>query len=277
MREPRDQGQGSNGVQPDCSKLKAGLKMLADTDNKHKDSADEWLNGFAPTCFNGSNAAVANGWTHELFNEGDENMLYPGCTYANESEVSALYGEGAPDAWINTNLGSAYEFLAKVIPLQPSACHKATGTCRLIDLPNTWEKEEGAWKTWNGSWKTAAWMAVVLQTQFVNGNAVYKNLSSEEVAFLSTITYENWLAYKNPINANRFAGPNYAAFLMSEMSKAFDGHDRDMARNASMEPRPKLTWSMTHDVNVAFAAGLSIQLAHLNEVPSRIPRVGLLV
>lgn len=172
-------------------------------------------------------------------------MLYSDCTYADREEVAAIYGADAPEAWIRTNLVDQYERLAELIPLKPSACPESQTNCTLMDRPNSWTG--GYWSTWTGSWVDAAHMVTVLQTQFVNGNAVYKNLTSEEISSLFQIATSEWMSYKNAINARRFAGPNYAAYIISEMHKGFRLQD-GMAN--------KITWLMAHDVNVAFAETL---------------------
>ena len=56
--------------------------MYADTDDRDVTSGDLWLAGFAPEC---NLTSTSGDFMHELINEGHQEDLYPGCSYASEA------------------------------------------------------------------------------------------------------------------------------------------------------------------------------------------------
>lgn len=226
-----------------CAEIREAVMIFGDEDQRDTATGDAFLEGFAPDC-RGQLQTVNSKWTHKILNEGKKDMLYESCTYANEAEVSGLIG-GDVEAFQQSNFDSVVKELGALFGCCNHSLCGAAG-CTLDQVPNEWVG--GYWDTWEGGLSHAAHLAVTLQTQLVNNNTVFGNVSADKVSEYYRVAQGYWSTYKNPINKNRFGG-NLMAYLLAALQQAATGTAPVPHLPVTV---PRLQWYLGHDVNVAF-------------------------
>ena len=186
-------------------------------------------------------------------------QLYDNCSYASETEVTALLGGPAAssaaagsstdsgavvDRWLFENLGLAIDKVGTVFGCCNATQCDGASPCTLRQMPQpAWVG--GYWDTWGGKMSAAGHLANTLMLQLVNNGSVTGGVSAEELPELYAIAERGWWTYKNPINAQRFGGDLAATFAV-ELAAAAGVIAPTSGRAAQFQ------YYFAHDVNVAF-------------------------
>ena len=259
------------GAGTSCATVADLATVISDTDARDIKSGEALLRGLTTASGQAPCAQppqpVSSAETHELLNEG---KLLSGpadeCSFATEAEVAGLFG-GDIGRYAADDVGAELAEMSALVgccaadlcagqdpPLPPGT------NCTFATLQNTWVG--GYWSTWAGGLQVAAWLADTFRTQYVNGMAVFKNLSEAQIARLSRITTLYWSTYKNKINMRRLGG-NLIGYLLVALESAARGGTTDPTASAGLLIReassghapaklPVFQHFMAHDVNVAF-------------------------